>query len=116
MKISKTLYSLKSDFFTFKNVKGLQYNGLLIKYIPTQLQYSQLGIIISKKVIRKSVERNSYKRIIRRLFATVYETKYILGNWLVIVQNIQENEYSLLGLQKILQKLVRTQKCCGENI
>lgn len=55
--------------------KGSSSNGslLFVKYLKNNLSFSRFGIVISKKVSKKAVERNKIKRRAREAARTLYE-------------------------------------------
>ncbi|ADD79853.1 ribonuclease P protein component [Candidatus Riesia pediculicola] len=70
MKFSKKFRLSKKKFFdrAFKNPKKVSYNGIVIFAKENFLQYPRIGLIISKKNIKHSSERNRIKRLIRECF------------------------------------------------
>ncbi len=55
--------------YNFKKKKIIKKkNFILIKNIPNKSKYPKIGIIINKKNIKKSIQRNKLKRIIRETF------------------------------------------------
>ncbi|WP_340147372.1 ribonuclease P protein component [Buchnera aphidicola] len=52
----------------FKKSYKSEKKGILILGSYNKLDYSRLGILISKKIIKKSVIRNKIKRLVREFF------------------------------------------------
>lgn len=57
-----------SSVFSFRKRISGQY--LALHYQPNQLGWPRLGMIVSKKTVRLSVDRNYMKRVVRELFRT----------------------------------------------
>src|SRR3990167_3293836 len=45
-------------------------NAMALYYLRNDLEFSRLGIIVSRKAIRRAVDRNRMKRVVRELFRT----------------------------------------------
>lgn len=48
--------------------KKISRNYLLVLYVPNQLDYARLGIIVGKQHLRLAVDRNRVRRLIRESF------------------------------------------------
>ena len=48
----------------FKNGKGAQFNNIFVKVRPNKEETARIGIIVSKKVAKKAVDRNRIRRIL----------------------------------------------------
>lgn len=48
----------------FKNGKGVQIDNVFIKVRPSKGKATRIGIIVSKKVAKKAVDRNRIRRIL----------------------------------------------------
>lgn len=55
-----------SSVFSFRR----RINGgyLALHYMPNNLDYPRLGIVVSKKIVRRAHARNYMKRVVRELF------------------------------------------------
>lgn len=51
----------------FKNGKTVKCQNLFFKYVPSG-EESRIGIVVSKKVSKRAVDRNKVKRRIREIF------------------------------------------------
>lgn len=69
---SKTYRLIKADDFSsvfiFRKVKSGVY--FKIHFKPNSLDYSRLGVVVSKRVHKRANRRNYMKRVIRELFRT----------------------------------------------
>jgi ribonuclease P protein component len=55
-----------SSVFNFRRrISGVY---LALHYMPNQLDTPRLGVIVAKKIVRRSVERNYIRRVLRELF------------------------------------------------
>ena len=52
----------------FRDAKKVSRNGFHIFLKQNSLDFSRLGIVISKRCVKKAVDRNKFKRIIRESF------------------------------------------------
>lgn len=55
-----------SSVFSFR--KRLTASYIVLHYQPNQLGYARLGLVVAKKVVRSSVQRNYMRRVLRELF------------------------------------------------
>lgn len=55
-----------SSVFLFRKVKSGVF--LRIHYKPNELNYSRLGLIVSKRIHKRANKRNYMKRVLRELF------------------------------------------------
>lgn len=75
-------------------------------YIKTNdLGFSRLGIIVSKRVINKSVHRNAAKRMIREAFRLSNLTNKAVDLVVFIRQNGQSKTISCLALKELFAKV-----------
>lgn len=75
----------------FANSKKIKHKYLLMLYKSNELSLARLGIIVSKRYVKRAVERNCFKRIVRESFR---HHKYQLKGLDVIV--LLRSECSLL--------------------
>lgn len=103
--------ALKLDSPSFSQVfndgKSFRYPGIIIIFRRNTLSFSRIGIIISKKNVRKANQRNKLKRIVRESFRL---NKQSLGEWDVVVLAKKDIlKYSIadirLGLEKAWGRL-----------
>lgn len=60
---------LASDFQELlRNGKSFRENGLVISFRKSNATQSRLGIVVSKRVLSRAVDRNRAKRIIREYY------------------------------------------------
>jgi len=52
----------------YKEGKSRRKGTITVRFLPNNLEFSRLGIAVSKKVFRHAVERNRIKRLIREAF------------------------------------------------
>ncbi|NCD00649.1 ribonuclease P protein component [bacterium] len=65
----KYIINKKNDFKkVLEQKKGFKTKYFLIKKKENNLEYSRLGVIVSKKVSKKAVVRNKIKRKIKKTF------------------------------------------------
>jgi len=55
-----------SSVFSFRRRINSSY--LALHYMPNALEYPRLGIVVSKKIVRRAHARNYMKRVVRELF------------------------------------------------
>ncbi len=81
-------------------------NKWMSLYIKTNdLGFSRLGIIVSKRVINKSVHRNAAKRMIREAFRLSNLTNKAVDLVVFIRQNGQSKTISCLALKELFAKV-----------
>jgi len=68
----------------FKNGKGSQADNIFVKVRPSKEEATRIGIIVSKKVAKKAVERNRIRRILSEALRT-HIKKVKQGQDIVIV-------------------------------
>ncbi|CAL4317657.1 Ribonuclease P protein component [Buchnera aphidicola (Periphyllus testudinaceus)] len=71
--------------YVFKNPYKVQFKKILILGKKNKMKYPRLGISISKKNVKKSVDRNYIKRLIREFFR-IYRNKFFMMDFIVIVK------------------------------
>ena len=71
-KLPSELKLLKTDEFSsvFSFRKRIVAPTLVLHYQPNQLGFPRMGLVVSKKVARLSVNRNYMRRVLRELFRT----------------------------------------------
>jgi len=71
-KFPSELKLLKTDEFSsvFSFRKRIVAPTLVLHYQPNQLGFPRMGLVVSKKVARLSVNRNYMRRVLRELFRT----------------------------------------------
>lgn len=67
LKANHRLTKDKDISFVFKNGKAIYLDNIGVKLVFVRRDYCRFGIIISKKVSKKAVERNRLKRQIRAI-------------------------------------------------
>lgn len=59
----------KAEFDSlFKNASKMSQKSLVVLYKPNQVKHARLGVIIGKRVAKKAVFRNQFKRVMRESF------------------------------------------------
>lgn len=93
----------------YKKGKSKNANYLYIKYLPNRKEYSQFGIVVSKKNVKLAVNRNRLKRIIKsEIFNHIDDIKK--GYFFVIILKNNSSE-DILNSEDILKKeLINTIK------
>src|SRR3990167_10506871 len=67
--------SSKADFqFVFAKPHKIKHKSLVALYRANQKLYSRLGMVISKSIIKRAIDRNRIHRIIRERFRSHHET------------------------------------------
>ena len=69
-KFPRELKLLKTDEFSsvFSFRKRIASSTLVLHYQPNQLGHPRMGLVVSKKIARLSVDRNYMRRVLRELF------------------------------------------------
>ena len=69
-KFPRELKLLKTDEFSsvFSFRKRIASQYLVLHYQPNQIGHVRMGLVVSKKVARLSVDRNYMRRVLRELF------------------------------------------------
>jgi ribonuclease P protein component len=70
------------------------------KYLPNKLDFTRIGIVVSKKISKKATERNKIKRLFREAFRALHQE---VPTGLDIVVNVNPNAQGL-DLIKITAK------------
>jgi len=78
--------------------------GFIISALKTKQPYPRLGICVSKKILRRAVERNRVKRIVRESFR-LQATKMLAG--LDIVVRLSSRPEACANLTVLWSKLER---------
>tara|TARA_B100002052_G_scaffold91280_1_gene83982 strand:+ start:89 stop:424 length:336 start_codon:yes stop_codon:yes gene_type:complete len=87
--LSKTPLKIKKNYNYQK-----YFTKSIIAHICPDIDYSIVNVIISKKIIKSSVERNKYKRRLREVIRNFYHND-LLGRQVVIyvTKNIIDLDY-----------------------
>jgi ribonuclease P protein component len=96
-----------SSVFSFR--RRFFMDGLTIHYMPNALGYPRLGIVVGKKAVRRAVDRNYVKRVVREWFRRHRE---MLGDVDLVVQfkdSFGKRDYRrmAINLDAILKRLQR---------
>ncbi len=93
----------------FKRNKSLRDQDWLILYRPNNLDTARLGTAVSKKNVRKAVQRNRIKRIIRETFRKNREAMDAVDIVVLVRQGISEKSNRQLNttINAQWQKLAR---------
>lgn len=62
------LLDKKAYSFVFQDARRLRANFITVLHRPTLLEHARLGIIVPKKQVKRAVQRNQIKRIVRESF------------------------------------------------
>jgi ribonuclease P protein component len=52
----------------FATGKKIQHKHFTVRFCPNELQFSRIGLIVPKSVLRKAVQRNRVRRVLRESF------------------------------------------------
>ena len=77
----------KNDFNLVLRSKPVKSKILNIFYIDNHVGNARLGIIVSKKIFHRAVERNQVKRLIREAFR-LHDIKFLRLDIVVIVKSL----------------------------
>ncbi|TSC56852.1 MAG: ribonuclease P protein component [Parcubacteria group bacterium Greene0714_21] len=90
----------------FKKGRGVGEDGLFLKLARTTLSISRFGIVVSKKVSAKAVERNRKRRLLKEAIRG-YEKELKKGVDVVIVVQPMFGAQNLAETKAIVEKLFR---------
>jgi len=90
----------------FKNGRGVGEDGLFLKLTRTGLLVSRFGIVISKKVSAKAVERNHMRRLLKEAIR-VYSQDIKKGVDAVLVVQPSFQAKNLSQTKAVVEKLFR---------
>lgn len=101
----------KKDFETvFKKGTGHKGPCFILRVLKNSLDYSRLGIVVSKKVSKKAVERNKVRRraseAIRHNFIGIKKGFDII---FIVLPAAKKEDYN--GIEKIIIDLLSKAKC-----
>jgi ribonuclease P protein component len=85
-----------SSVFSFRRRINGKY--LTVFYMPNALEYARLGVVVSKKIVRRAVARNYIKRVIRELFRLNYQA--ITPKDMVIRVNLQFGRHEFAVIEQ----------------
>lgn len=87
----------KAEFDSlFNNASKVSQKHLVVLFKPNKTRYARLGIIVGKRVAKKAVTRNQFKRVMRESFRH-YQQK-LSGVDIVV---IARQSFDKLGKQKL---------------
>lgn len=91
-------HCLKSQVFSDKYYK--------LFFVPNQLKKARLGIIVAKRYVPKSVDRNKTKREIREAFR-IHQVKGCGVDLVVMARNVEHSDRSACrdGLSKLFSRV-----------
>jgi ribonuclease P protein component len=94
----------KPDFVVvLRTGKMLRGRGIAVLVKPNRLRYSRLGMVVPKRVLKRSVDRNRYKRTFREWFR--HRQANLAGrDWIVRMNEIPEGGEAAFLLE--LERLV----------
>ncbi len=88
----------------YKNGTISKSGCLIIRFLPNNLEYSRLGIAVSKKLFPKAVTRNRIRRLIREAFRL---NKHQLPKGLDLIIGVRPNGPKSFTLAEIQSNLTR---------
>ncbi len=95
--------------FLFNKPKRVINNHFIIIAKKNKENYSRLGLVISKKSIKLSVQRNRIKRLVKEYFRTEITCGNHAIDFVVIAKkdiNIKSNKQLLISLNRNFRKLI----------
>ncbi len=96
---------LASDFRNLlRNSKSFRENGLAIYFRKSSASESRLGIIVSKRVFKRAVDRNKIKRLVREFYRKE-RNKIVLPNDIAVRVLEDRKLFESNNLQKYLKQL-----------
>jgi ribonuclease P protein component len=99
----------KKDFDrVFKKGRGIKSNSLFLKILENNKECTRIGIIVSKKVSKKAVERNKIKRRIREIIRKI---DFCKGFDIILITypNIKEKDFK--GISEEINYLFKKATC-----
>jgi len=90
----------------FKKGRGVGEDGLFLKLTATALKVTRFGIVVSKKVSAKAVERNRMRRLLKEAIRA-YTRELKRGVDAVIVVQPTFGAQNLAETKAIVEKLFR---------
>ena len=99
----------KKDFERiFKQGRGFKENALFLKIVEKEAGPTKVGIIVSKKVSKKAVERNKVKRRIREI---VRKIEFKQGFDIIIITHPSAKDLSFEEIKEQIINLFKKAKC-----
>ena len=98
---------LASDFRDIlKNGKSFRESGLVLYFRKSSTKDSRLGIVVSKRVLKRAVDRNRVKRVIREYFRKEKANFSIASD--IVIRTFQDHQLlNSSNLREILSKLFK---------
>ncbi|UAJ65274.1 ribonuclease P protein component [Candidatus Schneideria nysicola] len=109
-KFAKKLRLLNSKHFSFvlQKYKKFYTQEIMILWRLNMLEYPRIGFLISKKIIKKSHERNRIKRLIREHFRINYLTLPNIDFIIIVKKNIVDlNNHTIKEQLEIIWRRCR---------
>ncbi len=75
--------------------------SFIVYYLNTDVGYNRVGISVGKKILKRAVDRNYQKRVIREIVKNIY-SKLIGSNDIIIILKKNGIDFSYDCKQKIL--------------
>ncbi|MDD4358411.1 MAG: ribonuclease P protein component [Candidatus Pacebacteria bacterium] len=99
----------KKDFDrVYKKGRGIRSDSLFLKILENDKEKTRIGIVISKKVSKKAVERNKIKRRIREI---VRKMDFCKGFDIIVVAYPNAKEKDFEGIKQEIIYLFKKAKC-----
>lgn len=99
---------LASDFRELlKNGKFFRGNGIIVYFRKSHATQNRLGIIVSKKILSRAVDRNRAKRIIREYYRkekNKFQNNFDLIIWIVEGRNLFSDNNLRVTLEQLFIK------------
>lgn len=99
----------KAEFDSlFKNALKVSQKHMLVLYKPNKVKHARLGIIIGKRVAKKAVTRNQFKRVMRESFRH-YQSKLTAIDIVVIARqqcDVLNKQKLREGIHQLWEKLL----------
>ncbi|MEX0878070.1 MAG: ribonuclease P protein component [Candidatus Spechtbacterales bacterium] len=96
----------KSFEDTFRKGKSFKSTSFFVKVVKNSTKNTRVGVGITKKLTKKAVKRNYYKRVLRHLIKSVLEST-TPGYDVVIIANENMRGQKFDKLQKEMYELFR---------
>jgi len=98
---------LASDFRDLiKSGKSFRENGLVIYFRKSKTNHNRLGIVVSKRVFKRAVDRNRFKRFVREFYRTE-KNKFLNPSDLIVRLSDSSKLLETKDLQITLQNLFK---------
>jgi len=94
----------------FKKGESVVISGLVLRFLPNSLDHSRVAVLVGKKLVKKSVDRNRIRRRIREI-VRLHFSKIPTGfDLLIVAREIKLLEIDFTIIEKlflaILQKWI----------